>query len=63
MRCVQCAEIHSLQPDFDVLLKKVDQVLKCAEEAAECEADGAEGGAAGEAATESVCRNWPPGEG
>jgi|TARA_B110001469_G_scaffold94794_1_gene90772 hypothetical protein len=54
MRCVQCAEVHSLQPDFDVLLKKAEQVLRCAEEAAESAssvcteyaAGGAEGGVA-----------------
>ena len=54
MRCVQCAEIHSLQPDFDVLLKSAERVLRCAEEAAESAASGctecAAGGAVGGAA-------------
>jgi len=34
LRCVQCAEVHSLQPEVEVLMKRAEAVLKCAESVA-----------------------------
>ena len=44
LRCVECATMHSLQPDCQALLQRVASMIKTLKSAAAEEADGARGG-------------------